>query len=81
MLRTSVRSTEFELEGHRYQVEYFEQQTVRGGRRYSCEIVLGDRDRIILDDDSLAALESKIERLVPATIHSRLLAGGPPVAA
>ena len=81
MFRKPVKTTEIEIEGHRYQVEYFEQKTTRGTRRFSCEVILDASDRIILDDDSLTSLASKVERLVPATIYSRLLAGRGPVAA
>ena len=56
-------------------VRYFEIQTRRGSRRYSAEILIGTADRIILDDDSLLSLEAKANRLVPATIYSRALAG------
>jgi hypothetical protein len=31
-------------------------------------------DRIIIDDDSMPSLESRVERLAPATVYSRLLA-------
>jgi hypothetical protein len=54
---------------------------VRGSRRFSCEVTIGGTDRIIVDDDSITSLESKVERLAPATVYSRLLAGRPPVAA
>jgi hypothetical protein len=49
---------------------------LRGARRYSAEIALGPNDRIILDDDSISNLEAKTARLVPATVYSRVLAGG-----
>jgi len=81
MFRKPVKMTEIEVEGHRYAVQYFEQQTVRGSRRFSCEVTLDATDRIIVDDDSMSSLESKVERMAPATIYSRLLAGRPPVAA
>jgi hypothetical protein len=42
-------------------------------RRFSCEVELGAADRIILDDDSMGSLESRVARLVPATIYSRRL--------
>ena len=57
---------------------YFEQKTARGGRRFSCEVVLDAGDRIILDDDSLTSLQAKIARLAPATIYSRALASKSP---
>jgi hypothetical protein len=44
-------------------------------------VLLGVADRIILDDDSLMSLESKMARLVPATVYSRLLAARRPQAA
>lgn len=81
MLRKSIKCSEIEIHGRRYRVEFFEHQTLRGGRRYSCEVILDDADRIIVDDDSLAGVESKVARLAPATIDSRLLANGASFAA
>ena len=81
MFRKPIKTTEIEILGHRYVAQYFEQQTVRGSRRFSCEVMLDANDRIIVDGDSMTSLESKVERLAPATVYSRLLAGRPPVAA
>jgi hypothetical protein len=81
MLGKPVKATEIEIDGQRYAVQYFEQMTVWGSRRFSCEVVLDATDRVIVDDDTMMGLESKVERLAPATIYSRLLAGRPPVAA
>jgi hypothetical protein len=81
MVRKAVKATRIEIDGRRYDVRYFEQPTVRGGRRFSGEVLLDATDRIIVDDDSLASLELKVARLVPAMIYSRLLARRPPVAA
>ena len=68
-----VKTDEVEIEGHAYPVQYFETQTVRGTLRYSSDVVLGPADRIILDGSSLSEVESKVARLVPATIYSRML--------
>ena len=81
MFRKPVKVTEIEIEGQRYSACYFEQKTARGSRRFSCEVILEDGDRIIVDDDSMTSLESKVERLAPATVYSRLLASRPSVAA
>jgi hypothetical protein len=81
MLRKHVQTAEIDIEGRRYVVHYFEQRTARGACRYSCEVLLGAGDRIILDDDSMVSLESKMARLVPATVYSRLLAARPEQAA
>ena len=81
MFRRAIKVTEIEVDGQRYAARYFEQKTVRGARRFSCEVTIDDGDRIIVDDDSLPSLESKVERVAPATIYSRLLAGRPWVAA
>lgn len=81
MFRKPVKATEIEIEGQVYPVHYFEQKTARGCRRFSCEVMLDATDRIILDDDSMTSLESRVERLAPATIYSRLLAGRGYVAA
>jgi hypothetical protein len=77
MFRTLVKTDAIEIESHRVAVRYFELRTMRGGRRYSAEVVLGPDDRIILDDDSMTTLEARIERLVPATLYSRLLSRAP----
>jgi hypothetical protein len=68
-----VKTDEVEIEGQGYPVQYFETRTVRGTLRYSSEVILGPADRIILDGSSLSEVESKVARLVPATIYSRML--------
>jgi hypothetical protein len=74
MFRTLVKIDALAIEDQTYAVRYFEVRTLRGGRRYSAELMLGPNDRIILDDDSITNLETKATRLVPATVYSRLLA-------
>ena len=74
MLRKLVKTTRIELDGPVVDVRYFEQRTARGGRRYSSEVLIGAGDRIIIDDDSMSGLESKVDRLVPAVLWSRMLA-------
>lgn len=81
MFRKPVKVTEIEIDGQRYSARYFEQKTVRGSCRFSCEVTIDDGDRVIVDDDTMTSLESKVERLAPATVYSRLLAGRPSVAA
>ncbi len=75
MFRTLVKTEALAVADQTYSVRYFELRTLRGGRRYSAEILLGPGDRIILDDDSVTNLEAKTTRLVPATLYSRMLAG------
>ena len=66
-----VKSDRIEIGGRTCDLRYYERVTLRGGRRYSCEVLLGGDDRVIVDDDSLAALESRVRHVVPATIYSR----------
>ncbi len=75
MLKTLVKTESLAIGERILPVRYFEVRTVRGGRRYSAEIVLGPGDRIILDDDSMTNLGLRAARLAPATVYSRLLAG------
>ena len=75
MFRTLVKTDALAVDDHTYSIRYFEVRTLRGGRRYSAELLIGPDDRIILDDDSITNLEAKTTRLAPATIYSRLLAG------
>ena len=77
MFRTLVKTEALAVDDHTVAVRYFELRTIRGARRYSAEIVLGPDDRIILDDDSMTTLEARAERLVPATLYSRLLSRAP----
>ncbi len=81
MFRKLVKTAEVEVEDRMYSVRYYELKTVRGVRRFSSEVLLSPGDRIILDDDSMSSLESKVLRLVPATIYSRELAARVSVAA
>ena len=73
MFRTLAQTGQVDVDERAYVVHYFEHRTARGARRFSAEIVVGPDDRIILDDDSLASLETKVARLAPATIYSRAL--------
>ena len=73
MLRKLVKTTRIELEDRFCDVRYFEHRTASGGRRYSSEMLLDATDRIIIDDDSMSSLESRVECLAPATVYSRLL--------
>jgi hypothetical protein len=75
MLRTLVTTEAVAVDDLRISIRYFEHRTERGMRRYSAEILLGPGDRIILDDDSMTNLQARAQRLVPATIYSRMLAG------
>jgi hypothetical protein len=82
MLRKLVKTVRIELDGSNgaggaasgFDVRYFEQRTARGGRRFSSEVLLDANDRIILDDDTMTGLESKVDRVVPAVVWSRMLA-------
>jgi len=81
MVGKLVRTAEVEADDRTYVARYFEHRTARGARRFSCEVVLAAGDRIIVDDDSLMSLESRVGRLVPATVYSRLLAARPAIVA
>ncbi|HEX2446378.1 MAG TPA: hypothetical protein VHJ77_20680 [Vicinamibacterales bacterium] len=80
MFRKLLQANEIELDDERYPVRYYEHRTLRGTRRFCAEVVLSPADHIIVDDDSMFSLESKVVRLVPAMIYSRTLAGRPTAA-
>jgi hypothetical protein len=81
MFRKLVKTSEIDVDGTPYTVRFYELKTIRGGRRFSCEVQLTAADRVIVDDDSMSSLESKVARLAPATVDSRLLASKPSFAA
>ena len=74
MFQTLIRTEEIEIDGQTYPVRYFETETVRGARRYNCEVALSASDHIIFDGDSLADLAWRVARMTPATVVSRALA-------
>ena len=80
MHRTLVKTDTIAVDEHTVAIEYYELRTLRGGWRYSADILLAPGDRIILDDDSVTTLEARVERLVPATLYSRVLAARPTAA-
>jgi hypothetical protein len=73
MADTLVKTGLLKIGDRAFRVRYFEGRTRTGRPRYSAEIVLGPEDRVILDADSLARLEARTRRLVPATLLSRRL--------
>ncbi len=81
MFRTLVTTTDIEIDGNRYVLRYYQQKTVRGMQRYSCELMLTSGDHIIIDDDSMTSLASRVARVAPAMVYSRVLAAKPGVAA
>ena len=76
MFMKLVKTAEIEVEGRSYPMRFYVQRTAGGARRYSCEMFLDESDRIIFDGDSLPGLESRVERVAPATVYSRLLGTG-----
>lgn len=78
MFRTLIETVQIEVDGQLYAAHYFELRTARGVRRYSCEVVLGEADRVIVDDDSMSGLQLRVSRVVPATVYSRRLATARP---
>ncbi len=74
MFRKLVKTSTIEVEGQGYALQFFEEMTLRGACRFSCEVALSDTDRIIVDEDSMPALESRVARVTPATVYSRWLA-------
>ena len=40
MFRKLVKVTEIEIEGQRYSARYYEEKTLRGSRRFSCEVTI-----------------------------------------
>src|SRR5678815_5816334 len=73
MFRKLVKASEIEVDGIVYALRFYELKTIRGGQRFSCEVLLDAADRIIVDDDSMSSLESKVERLAPATVYLSLI--------
>lgn len=66
-----VKTSEIDVNGRPVPLRYYERRTASGGRRYSCEVLLGGGDRFIIDDDTMSSLESRVEKVAPATVDSR----------
>jgi hypothetical protein len=76
MTRRMIKADGIAVDGREYEVRYYQEETIRGNARFSSEVLLAPGDCIIFDADSLSSLESKVARLVPATVYSRLLVAG-----
>ena len=74
MYRRLIKTGDVDVAEQKYAVRYYEAQTIHGARRFPSEVILGPEDRVILDDDSVNGLESKIAYLVTASVYSRMLA-------
>ncbi len=74
MFRKLVKTSTIEVDGQRYALQFFEEMTMRGARRFNCEVALSATDLVIVDEDSMVALESRVARVTPATVYSRSLA-------
>lgn len=74
MYRRLIKTGDVDVAEQKYAVRYYEAQTIHGARRFSSEVILGPEHRLILDDDSVNGLESKIAYLVAASVYSRMLA-------
>ena len=72
--RRLIKTDAIEMDGRVYTIKYFELMTRQGEQRYCSELVLGPDDRIIIDGSSLGLLEWRVARLMPASLHSRMLA-------
>ena len=80
MFRKLVKNGELEIDGRTYTACVTSSSAPLAGRGATAARCCSTAaDRIIVDDDSLANLESKVARLAPATIYSRLLAARPTV--
>lgn len=73
MLGMLVKTDVVEVANRKYAVRYYRTTTSHGRHRYSSEVVLGPDDCVILDDDSLRGLETRLANLVTASVHSRSL--------
>ena len=68
-----VKTGQIEVEGRTFAMRYYERRTGRGARPYTCALLLGENHSIINDDDNMSSLESRVERVAPALVYSRVL--------
>ena len=68
-----VKTGQIEVEGRTFAMRYYERRTGRGARRATCAGLRGANARIIIDDDNMSSLESRVERVAPALVYSRVL--------
>jgi hypothetical protein len=73
MFQKLIKKTNLNIEERTFSVRYYETRKINGASRYSAEVVFHPRDRMILDADSVNALEAKLARLVRASFYSRML--------
>ncbi len=75
MYQKLIKQTGVEVGERTFTVRYYERRSINGASRFSAEVEFHDEDHMILDADSLSGLETKLARLVDASIYSRQLVG------
>jgi len=55
-----------------YEIRYFLNTNVNGGTSFASEVEIGQDDKIILDDRTMARLKYKVDLVLPAALYSRM---------
>ena len=76
MFQKLIKTTDLDVEERTFSVCYYETKTMNGSSRYSAEVVFHPEDHMILDDDSVDGLETKLACLVRASVYGRILVDG-----
>ncbi len=54
-----------------YEIKYYRKTNLNGKTSFTSEVNIGLNDKIILDDNSIASLEYKVDLVLPAALYSR----------
>jgi len=54
-----------------FEIRYFLNTNVNGGTSFASEVEIGQDDKIILDDRTMARLKYKVNLVLPVVLYSR----------
>jgi hypothetical protein len=71
MFTTLIGIKKIHIHDGDYEIRYYRKNNFNGNAFFTSEVNIGQNDKIILDDHSLASLEYKVDLVLPIALYSR----------
>lgn len=71
MFAKLIEVEKIHLNASDYEIRYFRNTNLNGGTNFTSEVKVGQDDKIILDDRTMAGLKYKVDLVLPAALYSR----------
>jgi hypothetical protein len=71
MFTKLIEAEKIHLDAADYEIRYYQNTNLNGTISFASEVEIGQTDKIILDDHSMAALKYKVNLILPVSLQSR----------